>query len=132
MKPNTSRRWRQLLARCALSVHLVGESYGAVPDGPTTKSTSMLQNELAVARCRSGGLQRLIWLPKETRSEKPQQQAFIDALHHDAEAQFGADLVAGDIEELRAAIHATLKKIEQPEPVQPEPECGSGAGPRRK
>src|SRR5205085_1636237 len=38
----------------------------------------------------------------------------------DAQAQFGADLIAGDIEQLRAAIHATLKKIEQPEPPQPE------------
>jgi hypothetical protein len=119
----------QLLARSALSVHLVGESYGAVPDGPTAKSTSMLQNELAVARCRSGGLQRLIWLPKETRSQKPEQQAFIEALHRDAEAQFGADLVAGDIEELRAAIHVTLKKIERPEPVQPEPEAAAARAP---
>jgi hypothetical protein len=105
-----------LLARCALSIHLVGERYGAVPDGPTGKSTGMLQNELAVARCRSGSLKRLIWLPKEIHSEQPPQQAFIDALHRDAEAQFGADLIAGDIEELRSAMYATLKKIEQPEP----------------
>ena len=109
-----------LLARCALSIHLVGESYGAVPDGPTAKSVGMHQNELAVARCKSGGLKRLIWLPQGTRSEQAPQQAFIEALHQDANAQFGADLIAGDIEELRAAIHATLKKIEQPEPKQPE------------
>ena len=115
----------QLLAKCALSIHLVGENYGMVPDGPTDKSIGMLQNELAVARCRSGGLQRLIWLPKETRSAKPEQQAFINTLHQDAQAQFGADLVAGDIEELRAAIHATLKKIEQPEPVQPQPDAAA-------
>jgi hypothetical protein len=80
----------------------------------------MHQNELAVARCKSGGLKRLIWLPQGTRSEQAPQQAFIEALHQDAQAQFGADLIAGDIEELRAAIHATLKKIEQPEPKQPE------------
>ena len=30
----------QLLAQCALSVHLVGESYGAVPDGPDRRSRS--------------------------------------------------------------------------------------------
>jgi hypothetical protein len=107
-----------MLARCALSIHLVGESYGAVPDGPTAKSVSMHQNELAVARCKSGGLKRLIWLPQGTRSEQAPQQAFIEALHNDAQAQFGADLIAGDIEQLRAAIHATLKKIE--EPKQPE------------
>ena len=55
-----------LLARCALSIHLVGENYGAVPDGPTEKSVGILQNELAVARCRSGALKRLIWLPQGT------------------------------------------------------------------
>jgi hypothetical protein len=109
-----------LLARCALSIHLVGESYGAVPDGPTGKSAGICQNELAVARFKSGGLKRLIWLPQGTRSEQASQQAFIEALHKDAQAQFGADLIAGDIEELRAAIHATLRKIEQPEPKQPE------------
>ena len=109
-----------LLARCALSVHLAGEKYGTVPDGPTEKSTSILQNELAVARSRSGGLQRLIWLPQGARSEHAPQQAFIEALHQDALAQFGADLIAGDIEELRAAIYDTLRKIERPEPKQPE------------
>jgi hypothetical protein len=117
-----------MLARCALSIHLVGERYGAVPDGPTAKSTGMLQNELAVARCKSGGLKRLIWLTKETRSEQPPQQAFIEALHQDAQAQFGADLIAGDIEELRTAIHATLKKIEQPESQQPELDATGAPG----
>jgi hypothetical protein len=109
----------RLLARCAISIHLVGERYGAVPDGPTAKSTGMLQNELAVARCKSSGLKRLIWLRRETRSDQAPQQAFIDALHQDDQAQFGADLITGDIEELRSAMYATLKKIEQPEPQQP-------------
>ena len=109
-----------LLARCALSIHLVSEKYGAVPDGPTAKSVGIHQNELAIARSRSGRLARLIWLPEGTRSEQASQQAFIDALHHDADAQFGADLITGDLEELRAAVHATLKKLEQPEPGEPE------------
>jgi hypothetical protein len=117
-----------LLARCALSIHLVGERYGAVPDGPTAKSTSMLQNELAVGRCKSGSLKRLIWLPQGTRSEQTPQQVFIDALHQDAEAQFGADLIAGDIEELRSAMYDTLKKIEQPEPQQPKRNAAGASG----
>jgi hypothetical protein len=104
-----------LLARSALSIHFIGESYGPVPDGPTGKSAGILQNELAVARCRSGGLKRLIWLPRGTHGAQALQQAFIEALHEDAQAQFGADLIAGDIEELRAAIHDTLMKIERPE-----------------
>jgi hypothetical protein len=113
-----------LLARCALSIHLVGQNYSAVPDGPSGKSVGILQNELAAARCRSGGLKRLIWLPQGTTSTNPVHRAVIEALPHDAQALFGADLIAGDIEELRTAIHATLRKIEQPEPEHRE---GGGA-----
>jgi hypothetical protein len=109
-----------MLARCALAIHLVGERSGAVPDGPTAKSVGVLQNELAAARCKSGGLKRLIWLPQGTLSTDPDQSAFIETLHRNAEAQFGADLITGDIELLRGAVHATLKKIEQPEPQQPQ------------
>jgi TIR domain len=105
-----------LLARSQLAVHLVGASYGAVPDGPSQKSLVMLQNELAVRRSKVSALPRLISLPEGVRSEQAAQQEFIEALHRDAEAQFGADLITGDIEVLKAAIHATLKKLEQPAP----------------
>jgi hypothetical protein len=110
---------KSLLERCTLSIHLVGASYGTVPDGPSQKSVAVLQNELAVKRSKNGALPRVIWLPEGTQSEQAPQQAFIDALHHDAEAQFGADLITGDIEALKTQIHATLKKLEKPEPKQP-------------
>ena len=110
----------RLLKRCQLSVHLVGQTYGAVPDGPTEKSVVVLQNELAAKRSKSDGLKRVIWVPEGTRSAQAQQQAFIDALHQDAEAQIGADLVTADIEGLKTAIHAILTKLEKPEPVLPK------------
>ena len=109
----------RLLARCKIAVHLVGASYGAVPDGPSQKSVAVLQNELAVQKSKSGALPRVIWLPEGTHSDQAPQQAFIEALHHDAEAQFGADLITGDLEALKTSIHATLKKLEKPEPKQP-------------
>jgi len=109
----------RLLTRCALSIHLVGESYGAVPDGPSQKSVIVLQNELAVQRSKSGKLARVIWLREGTTSTQAQQQAFIKALHQDAEAQFGADLITGDLEELKTSIHATLKQLEKPERERP-------------
>jgi hypothetical protein len=109
----------RLLTRCALSIHLVGERYGAVPDGPSQKSVIVLQNELAVQRSKSGKLARVIWLREGTTSTQAQQQAFIKALHQDAEAQFGADLIIGDLEELKTSIHATLKQLEKPERERP-------------
>lgn len=116
-----------LLARCALSIHLVGENYGSVPDGPSAKSVVVLQNELAASRSGKDKLDRLIWLPKGIQSDNPQQQAFIEVLKKDERAQFGCDLLTGDVEEFRTAIHATLKKIEQPQPVAVRPAGDAGA-----
>src|SRR6185503_352187 len=109
----------RLLKRCKLSIHIVGETYGGVPNGPSQKSEVMLQNELAAKQSKSDQLKRVIWLPEGTRSEQPQQQAFIDALHQDAEAQFGADLITADIEGVKTSIHAILTKLERPEPQLP-------------
>ena len=39
------------------------------------------RTKLAVARCRGGGLKRLIWLPQGTGSEDDRQRKFIAALH---------------------------------------------------
>jgi hypothetical protein len=106
-----------MLARSKLSIHLVGAHYGAAPDGPSEKSEAILQNELAIRHARTRGLQRVIWLSEGTASQSSRQQAFIDALLRDAEVQFGADLITGDFEKLRSAVHATLKKLEKPEPA---------------
>lgn len=114
----------RLLAQCKLSVHLVGTSYGAVPDGSSEKSVVVLQNEIAIERCKKGGLQRVIWLPVGTESKSAQQQKFISALHADADAQFGADLITGDLENLKGAVHAALKKLENPAPQKVEAERG--------
>ncbi len=105
------------LAQCALSIHLVGAVYGAVPDGAGDKSVSVLQNEAAARQCRNGSLQRLIWLPEGTTSLQPQQQAFIQRLLEDDDAQFGADLLSADVEALKTAMHVMLKKLQQPKPV---------------
>lgn len=111
-----------LLKRCQLSIHLVGETYGGVPDGRSEKSVVVLQNELAAKLSKSDGLKRVIWVPEGTHSEQAQQQAFIDALHQDAEAQIGADLITADIESLKTSIHAILTKPEKLESQPPEPD----------
>jgi hypothetical protein len=50
----------------------------------------------------------VIWLPAATVSQQREHQQFIEALHGDAEAQFGADLITGDVETLKGAVHAAL------------------------
>jgi hypothetical protein len=111
---------RGFLARCELSIHLVGTKYGLVPDGPREKSVIVLQNELAIERHKEAGLRRIISLPEGTKSESASQQEFINQLLKDAELQAGADLVTGDVEELKGTVLAALKKLEKPEPPPPE------------
>jgi hypothetical protein len=116
----------RLLERSVLSIHLVGSSYGAVPDGPAQKSVVVLQNELASERSRQSGLRRLIWLPDGTVSPHPEQQRFIDALHRSVDVQFGADLITGDLETVKDGVHTALARLEKPD--QPVSARGSAAG----
>jgi hypothetical protein len=104
-----------LLARCKLSIHLVGSGYGVIPDGTSEKSVSVLANERAIERCKTSQMKRIIWLPSGTSATSDKQKLFIKALEEDAEAQYGADLITGTIEDLKRAIHDGLRKIETPE-----------------
>jgi hypothetical protein len=105
----------KLLGQSALSIHLVGAAYGAVPDGPTQKSISVLQNELAVGQSKSRGLKRVIWVPDGIEAVQLEQQRFVETLHTSPDAQFGADLIVGDLEAFKSAVHAALEKLEKQE-----------------
>lgn len=116
----------RLLERCALAVHLVGKAPGAVPDGPSEKALVVIQNELAVKRARKAGLRRVVSLPAGTQSDDPEQQEFINAMHSNAEVQFGADLITADLESVKAAVRDALAQIEAPS-VTPPPANAPGA-----
>ena len=109
----------KIVSRSKLSIHIVGAKYGIVPDGKSEKSLVVLENELAIQHSRKSGLKRIIWIPSGTHSESARQQQFIDLLVRDPEAQYGADLITGDLEDLKAAIHTALKKIELAETPTP-------------
>lgn len=103
------------LQQCQLSVHVIGNSYGSIPDGPSQKSNVVIQNELAASRSRVAGMKRIIWLPEDVTTTSDLQKQFVAALHTDASVQCGADLITGDFEEFKAAVHAALKRMQEPE-----------------
>ncbi|HEV7484135.1 MAG TPA: toll/interleukin-1 receptor domain-containing protein [Thermoanaerobaculia bacterium] len=103
----------EMLSRSSLSVHFIGNALGEVTD-TTQKSIVLLQNEIAANASRKHGLRRIISIPAQARGANPAQQAFIDALHSEADLQFGADLITGGIEDLKSAISAALKDLETP------------------
>lgn len=118
--PDCADMVREQLARCRLSVHLVGQNYGIVPEGETD-SLVALQNELATQRDGTDGFSRLIWLPPGLVTTDERQQGFIRHLYTDERLQQGADLLETPLEDFKAALHQRL----QPPPEPPRREAGA-------
>ncbi|MGH9176481.1 MAG: TIR domain-containing protein, partial [Vicinamibacterales bacterium] len=53
---------REDLARCRLSIHMIGRFYSLVPEGGVLSLVEM-QNELAIERADQGSFSRLVWIP---------------------------------------------------------------------
>ncbi len=105
------------LRQSDLAVHLIGSDRGSIIDGPSRKSGAEIQNELAAGRSRAAGLRRVIWLPRKTAASSDEQRTFVDALEADPVLQHGADLITGDFERLRAAVHGELKGVKTGAPA---------------
>jgi hypothetical protein len=101
---------RECIKQAALSVHLVGEQYGFVPEGET-KSNVWLQHDLAMERAGNPGFCQLIWSPRGLSPSDERQGHFIKYLNEDAAVQKGADLLNMNIEELKTIIHEKLATI---------------------
>jgi hypothetical protein len=118
------------LAQAALAVHLVGSSSGPVPDGPSGQSLVALQNAMAAEASAARGLRRILWLAPGAQGERPEQQAYLAALQTDAALQRGADVLCGDTEALKGAVHQALQALQQLQKPAPPPTPEPGAGPR--
>jgi hypothetical protein len=101
------------LARCRLSVHLIGQNYSSVPEG-STQSLLEIQNELAIERGKQGNFSRLLWIPPGLQMEDERQRAVVERVRTDPRILAGADLLETFLEDLRTAIHSRLKQVRQP------------------
>lgn len=112
------------LALATLVVHPVGASGGPTPEGPSGLSLLALQAELGAARSSAVGLPRILWLPTGLQGERAEHRAFLDRLQSEAGLQAGADLLRGDAEALKSAVHQTLQRLRAP----PLPQEAAAAG----
>jgi len=91
------------LDRCMLSIHIIGENYGVVPEGET-RSIIEIQHELATGRSRDAAFSRLIWLPPGLHVHDERQQRFIESLKKHASLQKGADFLQTSLGEFKTYI----------------------------
>jgi len=99
---------RDDLARCRMSIHLVGKSCSFVPEA-SAQSLLEIQNDLAIERGNQGGFSRLLWIPPGLQVEDERQRSVIEQLRMDPRIHNGADLLETPLEDLRTVIQGRLK-----------------------
>lgn len=112
--PENGPRYREFVAsqlkRATLSVHLLGELYGATLEGEQ-QSTVEIQIEEAGRIAGTGTLRRILWLPENLSPKEERQQRFIDNLQQNAANQAGTELLETGLENLKTYL---LRKLTEP------------------
>ncbi|MDQ1351842.1 MAG: hypothetical protein QG657_2147, partial [Acidobacteriota bacterium] len=110
----------EYLKRCKLSVHLIGNLYGLIPE-EEKQSIVVLQNQLAAELCQDEQLTRLILVPpgidKEIKSAP--QKEYIDALRNEAPQVKRTELLETGLEEFKTHIQDTLAELSKPPKIKP-------------
>lgn len=97
--------------RCDLAIHLIGSSYGIVPEG-ASESIVALQCQVTGAH---GQLARLIWIAPDSEPADERQREFTATLENESVARRTTDLLREPLEALKTAIRDTLAKLEKSE-----------------
>ena len=115
------------LNRCDLSVHVLGNKRGIVPDEATQLGIGSVQLDLALT---SPSLKHrpIVWVPDDVSPDKassPEHGDYLDKLLKGAFAKRGVDVLRGELDELKAVIQDALKP---PAPKPVAPTAGAAAG----
>jgi hypothetical protein len=101
------------LARCRMSIHMVGRNYSLVPEG-AVKSVLELQDDLANEVASAGRLMRLVWLPLGLQVLDDRQKAFVERLRLAPRLHQGADLLETSLEDLKTLVTERLTRQQKP------------------
>jgi MinD-like ATPase involved in chromosome partitioning or flagellar assembly len=107
---------REDLSRSRLSVHLMGENYGLIPEGEEERSVIHLQADLAAERSAADpSFARIIWTPVGLTPPGRRQAEFLSRL--EANLGPGSDFLRTGLEDLKTVI---LERLEARPPPPPQ------------
>ncbi len=117
---------RDHLEKCDASVHLIGSSYGLVPEGEVD-SVIDIQNSLAAVTASTQDLHRFIWMPRNQLVTEPRQASFIDDIRNNPQTYESSDFLEDSFENLKSLVLDHLKMEPKPAP-QPEATAADSTG----
>jgi hypothetical protein len=106
------RSVRKDVTEANLSIHLIGNAYGEIPEG-ADRSIVDIQNKLAAEeslakKARKEEFSRLIWIAPNLKNASDRQKAFIDLIRRDVEAQEGAEILQNPLEDFKNIMREEL------------------------
>ena len=113
---------RGYLENSRLSIHLIGENYGVIPEMETERSVVRMQEELAKQRGDDAEFSRLIWMPPGLEPKDARQRKFVIDLQNSFSSHNGSELLQIKLEDLKTIIQA--KVIQKPKTSMPVQDSG--------
>lgn len=103
---------RRDLDACSMSIHLIGNTYGEIPEGGT-QSIANIQDRIAAeksqeARKKNELFSRLIWISPGLIHMNERQKQFIETIKRDVEVQEGAEILETPLEDFKNIIREEL------------------------
>lgn len=100
------------LDECTMSIHLIGNVYGDIPNG-SSRSIVDLQHKYAAdkseeARKKNETFSRLIWISPNFSHTNERQKKFIETIKHDVEGQEAAEILETPLEDFKNILREEL------------------------
>jgi hypothetical protein len=102
------------LEQCSMSIHLIGQTYGVIPDGGTVSIVD-LQNQLAATWCikqqednKKNETKRFIWIAPSLQAASEKQLTFIENVKRDIASLEGAEILQTPLEDFKGIIREEL------------------------
>ncbi|HAH99826.1 MAG TPA: hypothetical protein DCO70_10845 [Verrucomicrobiales bacterium] len=116
---------REHLEKCDASIHLIGSSYGMVPEGEDN-SVIDIQNSIAADTTTTRTLHRFIWMPRDQIVTEPRQASFIDELRNSPRTYESSDFLEDSFENLKSLVLDHLKNEPKPASLEEKTTAISG------
>ncbi len=100
---------RRCLEQCQMSIHLIGASYGSVPESES-ESNVALQYRLAMERAEERDLSRLVWLRPKVKARDAKLRSLIESLWDDPR---GAQIITQSLDHFKQQIEDHLESPDE-------------------
>lgn len=98
----------------SLSIHLIGNSYGEIPEG-SDRSIVDIQNQLAAEKSAAlkdkSEFSRLIWISPRLQNASEKQLAFIESIKRDLASTEGAEILQTPLEDFKNIVREELIEV---------------------